>query len=123
MVVTALTVVVAKKNWTFAGAPTPVANAVAALPAAVGKKARTVDGAPALVANVSKECSPATADVSAPGEVVAAPVPVTKVPSPFHPTGVVVEIIGMKVGDRGCSCEEHASNCGKVMAKDVVVHL
>ncbi len=100
-----------------------MANAVAALPAAVGKKAGTVDGAPAPVAKVSKECSPATADIAVPAKEVAVPAPVTKAPGPFHPTGVVVEIVGTEVGDRGCSCEEHPNNCGKVLAKDVVVHL
>jgi hypothetical protein len=45
----------AKKDWAkIAGAPKPVANAVAALPAAVGKKAGTVDGAPVPVAKASK---------------------------------------------------------------------
>jgi hypothetical protein len=40
VVVSALPVVVAKEDWTFAGTPAPVANAVAALPTAVGKKGR-----------------------------------------------------------------------------------
>ncbi len=73
-------------------------------------------------AKASKECSPATADIAAPAEVVAVPAPVGYVPGPFHPTGVVVEIIGMEVGDQGCSCEEH-SKCCEVMAEDVVVRL
>ncbi len=34
-----------------------------------------------------------------------------------------MEIVGTKVGDQGSSCEEHPNNCGKVLAKDVVVHL
>jgi hypothetical protein len=54
--------------------------------------------------------------------VVATPAPVVKGPGPFYLTGVVVEIIGTEVGDRGRSCEEH-SKCGEVMAKDVVVCL
>ncbi len=29
----------------------------------------------------------------------------------------------MEMGDRGFSCEEHPSNCGEVLANDVVVHL
>ncbi len=62
------------------------------------------------------------ADVAAPTEVVAAPVPVAKVPGPFHPTGVVVEIVGTERGDWGCSCEEH-SKCSELMATDVVVRL
>ncbi len=123
-VVGALPAAQAKKDWAkIAGAPKPVANAVAALLAAVGKKAGTVDGAPAPVAKASKECSPATADIAAPTKVVAVPAPVTKAPGPFHPTVVVVEIVGMEVGDWGRSCEEHPNNCGKVLAKDMVVHL
>ncbi len=111
---------------------TPAAGA--ALPAVVTKKAGTVNGTPALVVNTLKElvarevkalkeCSPTTADVVTLAEVVAVPAPVAKAPGPFHLTSVVVEILGMEMGDRGCSCEEHASNCGEVMAKDVVVRL
>ncbi len=100
-----------------------MANAVAALLAVVGKKAGTVDGAPAPVVKALKEFSPVTAFVAAPAKVVTTPAPVTKVPGPFHPTSVVVEIVGTEVGDQGRSCEEHASNCIEVMAKDVVVHL
>ncbi len=74
-------------------------------------------------AKALKERAPVTADVAAPAEVVAAPGPVAKVHGPFHPTGVVVEIVGMEMGDQGRSCEDHASNCGKVMAEDVVVRL
>jgi hypothetical protein len=55
-------------------------------------------------------------------EVVAKPMPVPQVPGPFHPTGVVVEIIGTEMDDRGRSCEEHR-NCGEVMGKDMVVCL
>jgi len=86
------------------------------------KKAGTVDGTPALVAKASKECSPETADVALPVEVIAVPAPVAKVPGPFHPNGVVVEIIRTNVGDWVHSCEEH-SKCSEVMAEDVVVHL
>jgi hypothetical protein len=74
-------------------------------------------------AKVSKECATVMADAAAPAEVVAMPAPVAKAPGPFHPTGVVVEIFGTEMGDQGNSCEEHTSNCGEVMAKDVVVHL
>jgi hypothetical protein len=123
-VVGALPAAQAKKDWAkIAGAPKPVANAVAALPVAVGKKAGTVDDAPAPVAKASKECSPATAVIAAPAKVVAVPAPVTKTSGPFHPTGVVVEIVGTEVGDRGHSCEEHPNNYGKVLAEDVVVRL
>jgi hypothetical protein len=69
-----------------------------------------------------KDCSQAMADFFVPAEVVAAPAPVMKATGPFHPTGVVVEIIGTEMDDRGRSCEEH-SNCGEVMAEDVVVCL
>jgi hypothetical protein len=55
-------------------------------------------------------------------EVVSKPAPVPQVPGPFHLTSVVVEIIGMEMDDRGCSCEEHR-NCGEVIGKDVVVCL
>jgi hypothetical protein len=90
-VIGALPAAVAKKDWAFiAGAPKPVANAVAALPVAVGKKAGTVNGGPALVAKASEECSPVMADVAAPIEVVVAPTPVMKVPAPFLPTIVVM---------------------------------
>jgi hypothetical protein len=123
-VIGALPAAQAKKDWAkIAGAPKPVANAVASLPAAVRKKAGTVDGAPAPVTKASKECSLVTADIATPAKVVAVPAPVTKVPGPFHPTGVVVEIIGTEVGDRGRSCEEHPNNCGKMLAEDVVVRL
>jgi hypothetical protein len=123
-VVSVLPAAQAKKDCAkIAGAPKPVATAVAALPMAVGKKAGTVDCAPAPVAKLSKECSPATADIAAPAKVVAAPAPVTKALGPFHPTCVVVKIVGTEVGDRGRSCEEHPNNCGKVLAKDVVVRL
>ena len=41
----------------------------------------------------------------------------------MHPSGVVVEIVGMERGDQGRSCEEHDVNCGEVLAEDVVVRL
>ncbi len=128
----ALPTVVAKKARTVDGASAPVANTSKA-PAARETKA-SKECSPALVvantfmapvareAKASKECSPLMADVAGPTEVAAAPAPVTTAPGPFHPTGVVVEIIGTEVGDQGCSCEEH-SNCGEVMAKDGVVRL
>jgi hypothetical protein len=113
--------------------------AVAAVPVAVAKMNGAVVGAPAPVAKkakaqvareakVWKECAPATADVAVPVEVVATPTPVAKAkvpnesaPGPFHPTGVLVKIVGTEMGDQGRSCEEQANNCGKMMAKDVVV--
>jgi hypothetical protein len=126
---------------TFFSAPMPGAvvdmpEAVAAVPAAVVKIAGAFLGAPAPVAKiakapvvkkakVAKESAPVMADVAMP-----APVPVTKanapkknVPGPFHLSGVVVEIVGTEMGDRGCSCEEHPNNCDKVLASNMVVHL
>jgi hypothetical protein len=50
------------------------------------------------------------------------PPPPQDPPSPKHPSGVVVEIVGTEWGDQGRSCEEHV-NCGEVMAEDVVVRL
>lgn len=41
----------------------------------------------------------------------------------FHPTGVVVEIVGTNASDRGRHCEEHEC-CGReVLQEDVVVRL
>jgi hypothetical protein len=41
----------------------------------------------------------------------------------YHPTGVVLEIIGTDVSDQGRSCEEHVC-CGRdVLQEDVVVRL
>jgi hypothetical protein len=37
-------------------------------------------------------------------------------------TGRVVDIVGIGIGDRGRSCEEH-SICGRVLAPDVLVRL
>jgi hypothetical protein len=115
------------------GAVVGAPMAVAALPAAAAKMARTVVGvslpmvkrlnAPVVSeAKASMECAPETAD-TVPAEVVAMPAPVPKAPGPFHPISVVVEILGTEMGDQGCSCEEYASNCSKVMAENVVVHL
>ncbi len=39
-----------------------------------------------------------------------------------HPPAVVVEIVGTLMGNRGCSCEEHAV-CGSVLEEDMVVRL
>ncbi len=41
----------------------------------------------------------------------------------FHPSGIVVEIIGTEANDQGRSCEEHPINCGEVLEPDVVVRL
>ncbi len=39
-----------------------------------------------------------------------------------HPPGIVVEIVGTLMGNRGRSCEEHAV-CGSVLEEDMVVRL
>ena len=39
-----------------------------------------------------------------------------------HPRGIVVEIVGTLMGDRGRSCEEHTV-CGSVLEEDMVVRL
>ena len=39
-----------------------------------------------------------------------------------HPPGIVVEIVGTLMGDRGRSCEEHAV-CGSVLEEDMIVRL
>ena len=42
---------------------------------------------------------------------------------PFHPTGVVVDIVGTTASDRGRSCEEHDCCGEEVLKEDVVVRL
>ena len=39
-----------------------------------------------------------------------------------HPPGIVVDIVGMLMGENGCSCEEHAV-CGSVLEEGLVVPL
>jgi hypothetical protein len=97
----------------------PMPLAVVGAPASVAKKAK-----------VLKESAPVMADVAEPTEVVAMPAPVAKakapdetVPGPFHLPGVVIEIIGMEMGDQGRSSEECVNSCDVVMANKVVVHL
>ncbi len=84
--------------------------------------ANTLMASVAGEAKASKERSPAMTDFVAPTEVIAKPVPVPQAPGPFHPTSVVVVIVGTEMDDRGRSCEEHR-NCSEVMAEDVVVRL
>jgi hypothetical protein len=130
--VAALPTAVANKARTVDGAPAPVANtskAPAVREAMVSKECSLAMAVANMLkapvereAKASKDCFPAMADFVAPAEVVAAPAPVMKAPGPFHPTGVVVEIVGTEMDDWGRSCEEHI-NCGEVMAKDVVVRL
>ncbi len=42
---------------------------------------------------------------------------------PINMIGRVVEIVGIQIGDRGRSCEEHISHCGVILAPDVLVRL
>jgi hypothetical protein len=37
-----------------------------------------------------------------------------------HPLGIVVKIVGIKKGDRGCSCKEH-DVCGTVVEEDTLL--
>jgi hypothetical protein len=132
--VAAFPTAVAKKAGTVNGAPAPVANTSKTLVAREAKASKECSLAMVVVntlmapvareAKVSKKCSPAMADFVAPvdAEVVAEPMPVPQPPGPFYPTGVVMEIAGMEINDRGHSCKEH-NNCGEVMGKDVVVRL
>jgi hypothetical protein len=117
--VAAMLAAVAKKAGTVNGVPAPVANTLKA-PVAREAKASKECSLAAVVANTLKalvarevkalkECSPAMADVAAPTEVVAAPAPGAKALGPYHPTGVVLEIFGSEMGDRGRSCEEHSN--------------
>ncbi len=79
----------------------------------------------AKMAKVAKDSALVMADVAKPVLVPVAKAKVAKknMPGPFHPYGVVVEIVGMVMGDQGHSCEEHPNNCGKVLAGNMVVHL
>jgi hypothetical protein len=130
--------VIAKKVFPapMPGAVVDAPVAVAAVPTAVAKIAGAVVGAPvpvaknakALVAKnakVAQESAPVMADVPTP-----VPVPVAKatapkenVRGPFHPSGVVMEIVGTEMGDQGRSCEEHPNTCDEVLANNVVVRL
>jgi hypothetical protein len=40
----------------------------------------------------------------------------------YHPTGIVVKIVGTNMADQGRLCKEHI-NCGMVLEEDVVVRL
>jgi hypothetical protein len=68
---------------------------------------------------------PPPAPAYAPAVVGASSVPAVQAMAdrPFHPTGIVVEIVGMERSDQGHSCEEHITNCGEVMANNVAVRL
>ncbi len=39
-----------------------------------------------------------------------------------HPMGIIVEVVGIRMGDRGRSCEEH-SVCGEVVEEDTLLRL
>jgi len=44
--------------------------------------------------------------------------------SPTHPSGVVVDVVGMSRGNHGCSCGEHPDGCdAAVLMDDIVVHI
>jgi hypothetical protein len=42
---------------------------------------------------------------------------------PINMIGRVIDIVGITVGDRGRSCEEHIAYCGVVLAPDVLLRL
>jgi hypothetical protein len=39
-----------------------------------------------------------------------------------HPSGVVIEVVGIKKGDHNCSCKEH-DVCGEVVEEGTLLHL
>ena len=41
--------------------------------------------------------------------------------APFHPTGIIIEIVGLNAADRGRSCEEHSVCGAEVLKIDSVV--
>jgi hypothetical protein len=65
--------------------------------------------------------APATAPVVV--DAASAPVVQAKADGLFHPTGIVVEIVGTEMSDQGCSWGEHLVNCSEVMPNDVGVRL
>jgi hypothetical protein len=46
-----------------------------------------------------------------------------RTPTPSHPTGVTIEIVGIERGERGRSCEEHAVCGSAVLQEDTVVRI
>jgi hypothetical protein len=40
-----------------------------------------------------------------------------------HPSGLVLDIVGIAAGDRGCRCEDHMVCCGQLLEKDFIVCL
>ena len=40
-----------------------------------------------------------------------------------HPERLVIDIVGIASGDRGCKCREHNVCCGEVIHVDIVVRL
>ena len=40
---------------------------------------------------------------------------------PYHPSGILIDIVGINASDKGRLCEEHA-NCGSVLKIDTLVH-
>ena len=41
--------------------------------------------------------------------------------APFHPTGIIIEIVGLNAADRGRSCEEHTVCGAEALKIDSVV--
>jgi hypothetical protein len=97
-----------------AAAPAPIVAAPAPKVNKLARKKQPPQGAVAP-ANVPPP-APAVLDAAS------APVVQAKADGPFHPTGIVVEIIGTEMNDQGRTYKEHL-NCGEVMANNVVVHL
>ena len=95
-------------------APAPQASAPAEAPAPV-PPLFTADNAMAR-APAEKKSPPVLPAVPA-----VAPTPFS-FGEPIHPSGIVVEIVGMEMSCQGLSCEEH-DNCGEVLKEDIVVRL
>jgi hypothetical protein len=115
-----------------AAAPAPIIAASLQKHNKLSRKKKPPQDATAALANmrppqgaVAPANVPPPTPAPAPAVVDAVSVPVVqaKADGPFHPTGIVVEIVGTEMSDQGHSCEEHPANCGKVMANNVVVHL
>ena len=43
--------------------------------------------------------------------------------SATHPSGLVLDILGIATGDRGRRCEDHMACCGELLEEDFVVRL
>ena len=78
----------------------------AAPPAAASKLVKQVKGAPA-VGLMGTSRPTAKSDPMVPA---------------VRPMGMVLEIVGMAWGDRGCNCDEHTC-CSEVLQEDVIIRL